>query len=264
MRATTAFNTLLDLPGANVTSVELKADEVKLGVRLRRKRLVCPEPDCDYSTRWRADTRPEDSWWRSPDAHSRRVTVTARLRRLDCPEHGVRVEDVPFARPRARFTRDFEDLVAWCASKMDKTAVTRLLRIAWPTVGTIIERVTVDGLDTTRLDGLVDIGADEISWKKHHNYLTVVVDHATGKVVWTGEGKSTAALDAFFDELGPERAKKLHAVSLDMGKAYPKSVAKNAPQATICWDPFHVVALASAALDVVRRAHWNELREQAT
>lgn len=61
MRATTAFNTLLDLPGANVTSVELKADEVKLGVRLRRKRLVCPEPDCEYSTRWRADTRPEDS-----------------------------------------------------------------------------------------------------------------------------------------------------------------------------------------------------------
>jgi transposase len=100
---------------------------------------------------------------------SRKVIVTARLRRLDCPDHGVLVEQVPFARHRARFTRDFEDLVAWCASKTDKTAVCRLLRIAWLTVGAIVERVVADGLDPHRLDGLVSIGVDEISWKKRHN-----------------------------------------------------------------------------------------------
>src|SRR5680860_1261720 len=174
-------------------------------------------------------------------------------RRLDCPDHGVLVEAVPFARPRVRFTRAFEDLVAWCASKTDKTAVTRLLRIAWPTVGAIVERVVADGLDPGRLDGLVDIGADEISWKRHHNYLTVVVDHATGDVIFTGEGKDTAALDAFFAELGPERSARLRAVSLDMGKAYPKSVAKDghAPQAVICWDPFHVVKMGTEALNTV-------------
>jgi len=91
-----------------------------------------------------------------------KVIVTARLRRLDCCDHGVVVEDVCFARPRVRFTRDFEDLVAWCASKTGKTAVCRLLRIAWPTVGAVIERVTADGLDDSRLDGLVDMGVDEI------------------------------------------------------------------------------------------------------
>lgn len=148
-------------------------------MRLRRKRLLCPEPDCGYSTKWRVDTRPGDSSWRSLDMGAWKVTVTARLRRLRCPDHGVIVEGVPFARQRVRFTRDFEDLVAWAASKTDKTAVTRLLRIAWPTVGVIIERVVADGLDADRLDGLVDIGVDEISSKKHHNYLTVAVHHAS-------------------------------------------------------------------------------------
>jgi transposase len=261
VRATTAFNTLLDLEGVVVEDVGFEADRVKVRVRLRRKKLLCPVDDCGYTTRGRVDTRPEDSWWRSLDLGAWKTIVTARLRRLDCPDHGVLVEQVPFARHRARFTRDFEDLVAWCASKTDKTAVTRLLRIAWPTVGAIVDRVVADGLDPGRFDGLVDIGVDEISWKRHHNYLTVVVDHASGDVVWTGEGKNTAALDAFFAELGPERAAKLRAISLDMGKAYPKSVAKDghAPQAMICWDPFHVVKMGADALDRVRRGHWRQL-----
>lgn len=264
VRVTTVFNNLLGLSGVYVTNVGLEREsrQVKVGVRLRRRRLLCPEPGCGFTTRWRVDTRPRDSWWRSVDMGAWKVIVTARLRRLACPDHGVIVEAVPFARHRARFTRDFEDTVAWLASKTDKTAVCRLLRIAWPTVGAIVERVVADGVDADRLDGLRDIGVDEISWKKHHNYLTVVVDHATGDVVWTGKGKNAAALDAFFAELGPVRAARLRAISLDMGKAYPKSAAKDghAPQAVICWDPFHVVALAAKALDKVRRAHWNQLR----
>ena len=265
MRATTVFNTLLDLEGVVVTGVRRHDDELRVAVRLRRTRLLCPVEDCGYSTAARFDTRPEASWWRSLDLGACRTVVTAQLRRVECPDHGVLVEQVPFARHRVRFTRDFEDLVAWCASKMDKTAVTRLLRIAWPTVGAIVDRVVADGLDPDRLDGLVAIGADEISWRKHHNYLTVVVDHASGDVIWTGEGKDTAALDAFFAELGPERAAKLEAISLDMGRAYPKSVAKkdHAPQAEICWDPFHAVKLGTDALNVVRREHWNRLRVDA-
>ena len=261
MRVSTAFNKLLDLDGATVTDVSFTDDTVAVAVRLRRRRLLCPE--CDFSTRWRYDTQPADSWWRHLDLGTWKVVVTCRLRRLDCPDHGVIVEQVPFARHRARFTRDFEDLVAWLATKTDKTAITRLLRIAWLTVGAIIERVVGDQLDDSRFDDLVDIGADEISWRKHHNSVTVVVDHATGDVIWCGEGKDTAALDRFFDALGPERARRLAAVSLDMGKAYPASVAKHAPQAEICWDPFHVVAMATKALDVVRRQHWNHLRSTA-
>ena len=189
------------------------------------------------------------------------MTIRAYLRRLTCPTHGVVVEGVPFARHKARFIRDFEGLVAWCATKMDQTAVSRLTRINWRTVGKIIERVVADELDPERLNDLYDIGVDEVSYKKYHNYLTVVVDHDKGKVVWAEEGKDSATLDGFFGELGPDRAKRLEAVSCDMGRAYPKSVAEHAPQATVCWDPFHVVALATKALDAVRREHWRMLRK---
>ena len=109
--------------------------------------------------------------------------MRAELRRLDCPTHGVRTEGVPFARAGARFTRDFEDLVAFLATKTDKTTITRLARIDWDTVGRICARVVADGLDPARLDGLVHIGVDELSYRRHHDYITVVVDHDRGTVV---------------------------------------------------------------------------------
>jgi transposase len=88
-----------------------------------------------------------------------------------------------------------------------------------------------------------------------------VANHRTGEVVWADEGKDTAAAERFYDALGDARAVKLHAVSMDMGKAYPKVTAERAPQATICWDPFHIVSMATRELDVVRRGHWNRLRD---
>jgi len=159
----------------------------------------------------------------------------------------VRVESVPFARPNSGFTRDFEQLVAWLATKMDKDAVRRLVQVDWDTVGRICKRVVADELDPNRLDGLFDIGVDEISWKKRHNHLTLVMDHESDRVVWGGEGRSSATLNGFFDELGPERAGRLRAVSMDMGPAFAKSVRTRAPQATICIDPFHAVKVRQEA-----------------
>ncbi len=204
---------------------------------------------------------PVDSSWRHLRLARQRLVVRARLRRLECPDHGVRVEGVPFARPGARFTRDFEQLVAWLTTKMDKDAIRRLVDIDWGTVGRICERVVDDELDPQRLDGLFDIGVDEISWKKHHNYLTLVMDHETDKVVWGAEGKSAATLDRFFAGLGEDRAGQLRAISMDMGGPFRKSAKANAPQATICIDPFHAVKLVTDALNIVRRQHWNRLRQ---
>lgn len=261
MRVTTAFNRLLDLPGVNVTDVGIGADAVVVTVRLRRRRLECPH--CDHSTRARYDERPVESRWRHLDLGTHRLEIRARLRRLDCPTHGIRTEAVPFARAGSGFTGDFEALVAWLAVRMDKTAITTLVRINWRTVGRIIERVAADELDPGRLDGLYEIGVDEISWRKHHNYLTLVADHASGKVVWGAEGRDSGTLDGFFDELGEARSAQLTAVSMDMGPAFAKSVRAegHAPQAAICFDPFHVVALGTKALDETRRPLWQQMRQ---
>ena len=290
VRVTQAFSKLLRLPGVWVQTVRFESDRVVVEVALRRRRLVCPE--CGYSTASTRDTRPVDSSWRHLDLGVWRLEVRCRRRRLDCPRHGVLAEQIPFARPRSGFTRDFEQLVAWLAARMDKTAITRLVRIDWDTVGRIIERVCVDELDPGRLEGLFDIGIDEVSWKRRHNYLTLVVDHQARKVVWGAKGAGTQAADAFFAELDPpasapafpakpvpeqpdavaeadsahaptpvaQHARQLRAISMDMGPGYAKSAREHAPQAVICIDPYHVVQAANQALDEVRRAYWNELR----
>ena len=294
MRVSTAFCRLLCLSGVWVRSVSFEPDRVVVTVALRRRRLHCPK--CSYSTRHRESRQRHDSVWRHLDLGRWRLEVHARLRRVRCPEHGAHVEGVPFARDGARFTRDFEDLVAWLATKTDKTATCRLTRIDWQTIGRIIERVGQELIDGDRLNDLFEISIDEVAWRKGHRYLTIIGDHRRRCVVWGCEGKGKAAADEFFAELDPEphrppeppeppepaqpaeigaeqpteaadaehqigeRACKLRAVSMDMGEGYAKSVREHAPQATICIDNFHVVQLATKALDEVRREHWNELR----
>ena len=117
------------------------------------------------------------SSWRHLDLGHWRLEVRAELRRLTCPSHGVRTEGVPFARAGSRFTRDFEDLVGWLATTMDKTALCRLVRVDWDSVGRIIGRVMATELDPRRLERLFSIGIDEVSWRKGHSYLTLVSDH---------------------------------------------------------------------------------------
>ena len=260
MRITAAFSRLLRLPGIWVRDVAFEDDRVVVSVSLRRRRLACPQ--CEYSTRSRHDTRPAESAWRRLDLGVWRLEVRARLRRLRCPTHGVHVEGVPYARAGARFTRDFEDLVGFLATTADKETICRLVRIDWDTVGRIIARVMEDSLDPDRLEGLFEIGVDEVSWRKRHNYITLVSNHRKNKVVWGHEGRDAATLDGFFHELGEERSTTITAVSMDMSAGYAKSVSKDghAPTAVVCYDPFHVVALATKALDKVRRQVWNDMR----
>ncbi|MGI8984562.1 MAG: ISL3 family transposase [Acidimicrobiales bacterium] len=246
----------------NVTAVEFLPSMVVVTVALRRRRLVCPH--CGHRARFRYDTRDvqKPSSWRHLDMGVWRVEVRAGLRRLRCPVHGVVVEAVPFARPGAHLTRDYDDLLAWLATRMDKTAVARLCRVSWRTVGRACGRVVATELDPDRLNGLFRIGVDEISWRKHHKYLTLVVDHDRGVVIWGAQGRNAKTLDTFFDELGPLRSQAIEAVSLDLGPAFIKSVTGegHAPQAVICADPFHVVKLVGDALDEVRRDLWQALR----
>lgn len=259
VRDSTVLNRLLDLPGVTVRGVSFpEPGLVVVDVGLRRSRLLCPH--CDYTTRWRYDTRPVPSVWRGLDLGVWRVQIRAGLRRLDCPCHGVVTEAAPFARHRSGFTRDLEDVAAFLATRTDKTTIARFLRLDWDTVGRICQRVVVDELDTGRLAGLVTIGVDEVSWRRHHNYLTLVTDHGGKKIVWGRPGKDTTTLDAFFTELGEQRAAQIEAVSMDMGPAFAASVRTHAPQAAIAIDPFHAVKLVTDALDMVRRAVWQQMR----
>jgi transposase len=203
--------------------------------------------------------------WRALDLGTTKVFLEAAAPRVRCHEHGVTVAAVPWARHGAGHTRDFDDLAAWLAVRTSKSAVMELLRVAWRTVGSIVTRVNAD-IDATvdRLDGLRRIGIDEISYKRGHRYLIVVVDHDRGRLVWAGPGRNDTALEVFFDELGPERAALLTHVSADMADWIARVVAERAPNAVRSADPFHIVAWAIDALDIERRRAWNQAKGRRT
>ena len=172
------------------------------------------------------------------------------------------VAAVPWARHDAGHTRAFDDQIAWLAVQCSKKAVTELMRIAWRTVGAIITRVLADletGVD--RLAGLRRIGIDEISYKRGHRYLTIVVDHDQRRLVWAAPGRDKATLATFFDALGPDRSAQITHVSADGADWIAAVVGTRAPQAIRCADPFHVVMWASKALDTVRHQRWLELKK---
>jgi transposase len=197
--------------------------------------------------------------WRGLDLGTIRVELEAEARRVNCRQHGPTVAQVPWARHGAGHTRDFDDTVAWLAVKCSKSAVTELMRIAWRTVGAILSRVQTD-IDATvdRLAGLRRIGIDEIAYKRNHKYLTIVVDHDSGRLVWAAAGRDQPTLARFFVELGPQRCAALTHVSADGANWIDAVLRAHAPQAVRCADAFHVVAWATDALDEVRRAAWNQ------
>lgn len=200
--------------------------------------------------------------WRTLDLGVVQCFIEADAPRVACRRHGVVVARVGWARHGARHTRGFEDTVGWLATQASKTAICQLLRVSWPAVGQIIGRVVaeLERQRPDRLEGLRRIGIDELSYRVGQRYITVVVDHDTGRLVWASEGRDKQTVKRFFDLLGEERTVRIEAVSSDLGAWITRQVAASCPTATLCIDPFHVVQLATDALDVVRRDIWNDAR----
>jgi transposase len=188
--------------------------------------------------------------------------VVAEAPRVSCTRHGVIVAAVPWARHDSKFTRAFEDQVSWLAVNTSKTAVAELMRIAWRTVGWICARVSAEAqARRDLLAGLKRLGIDEISIRKGQRYLTVVVCHDTGRLVWAHPGRDRQTVEKFLDLLGAERCQQVQLVSCDMAEWITRPVRERCPTADVCLDPFHVTKLATDALDEIRRDVWNEARK---
>ena len=241
-----------------------EAEEIVATVRQRRNTRrrcgVCGRHSAGYD-RGRS-TGPRR--WRSLDMGTVQVFIEAEASRVRCRTHGVVASEVPWARHGSRFTRGFEDTIGWLATATSKTAVTELMRIGWRTVGGIVERIQVeiDG-QVDRLAGLKRIGIDEISYKRGHKYLTIVVDHDSGRLLWAAVGRDEATVTRFFELLGEERCAEITHVSADSARWITNAVTKKCPQAVQCADPFHVVSWATDALDELRRDTWNDARKLA-
>jgi transposase len=199
--------------------------------------------------------------WRALDLGTTFCYLEADAPRVECKQHGVVVAAVPWARHDAWFTRSFDDQAAWLAVNTSKSAICQLMRIAWRTVGRVCERVTAEakrGRDM--FANLERLGFDEISVRKGQKYLTVVVDHHSGRLVWAAPGRDRKTVEKFLDLLGKDRCQQITLVSCDNASWITGPVSERCPNAVICLDPFHIVKAATDALDEIRRAVWNEAR----
>jgi transposase len=264
VRDVSLWRGLLGVENTVIERVEFDEDAELLVVHarpIRRQRGrcgVCRRRSPGY------DAGPGRRRWRALDLGTIRAAIEADAPRVRCREHGVVVAAVPWARHDAGHTRAFDETVAWLATQASKSTVTELMRIAWRTVGSIITRVWADvEASCDRLAGLRRIGIDEISYKKGHKYLMVVVDHDTRRLVWAAAGRNSATVREFFELLGPERCAQITHVSADGADFIDTIVAERCPGAVRVADPFHVVKWATEALDEVRRAAWNDARALA-
>jgi transposase len=258
VRNVSVWGGLLGLADAVVEGVEIDPEAGHLVARVRLRKNAALRCSRCLATCPRYDRGAGRRRWRHLDAGTLMVWIEAESPRVSCRACGVCVAHTPWARADAGHTVDFDRQTAWSATRMSKSAVVELIRIAWRTVGAIITRYWQDVEDCfDRYQGLRRIGIDEIAYKKGHKFLTIVVDHDTGRLVWAGCGRDAASLTEFFEILGPARCAEITLVSADAARYIANAVRQHLPNATLCTDPFHVVAWATDALDIERRAAWN-------
>lgn len=260
---------LLNVKSAVIEGANFYTDEEGVNhIRIHARPNVWHEDDCPFCHKRcrRYDKKnPHPRIWRGLDWGGTLVEISYDTHRIECPEHGVLVADVPWAYPGSGFTKDFDLTVGWLATYLPRSTVSEYMRIDWETVGRCVHR-TMNDIEpeiSRRLDGLVNIGIDETSYKKGHKYITIVVNHDTNTVVWAAQGHGKSVLTQFYRQLTPEQLSSIRVVTGDGAKWITECVNAFTPGCERCVDPFHVVEWAMEALDEVRREVWLEAYDEA-
>lgn len=219
----------------------------------------CRCPKCSQKCKI-YDSRSTDRCWRAVDCGGIIVELYYSIKRVYCPEHGVITESVPWAFPDSRFTKDFDMIATFLAMNINKSVASEYMRCDWHTIIRCISRAReyLEPNIKNRHNNLINIGIDETSYRKGHNYLTVVVNQDTNTVVWCAPGHSKEVLSKFFKELTQEQRDSIKTVSGDGARWIDACVNEYIPNATRCIDPFHVVSWANESVDKVRKESWRE------
>ena len=225
-------------------------------VRGSRPQLRCPECDrpCGgYDARERR--------WRHLDTMQYRTFVVAEVPRVRCEEHGIRQLTVPWSDSGGRFTALFEALVIDWLREASVLAIARRLKLSWAQVAGIQKRAVTRGLARRKSKSPTQIGVDETSFQKRHEYVTIVHDIDEEVVVHVADDRKQEALEAYFEVLGPEACTTLERIAMDMWAPYIAATRAQVPDADakIVFDKFHIAKHLGDAVDQVRRRENREL-----
>ena len=239
-------------------SLEAKKVEIELGWQWGAA-AKCPECGRECSIH---DCAPERTW-RHLDTMQFTTLIRARTPRADCPEHGVKTMQVPWAAPQGRFTLLFERFAVevLLASASVSQACT-LLGIGWDTAQEIMRRAVQRGLERRQLDRLKYLGMDEKSFRRGQSYITLLTDLEESRVLDVVEERTAEAAGQLWDTLSPEQKQGVEAVAVDMWEPFIQTIQTQLPEADIVHDKFHVSSYLGEAVDKVRRQEHKELLAQ--
>lgn len=211
------------------------------------------------------DTLREERTCRALDLGGVKVYLHSFVKRICCKEHGVVKAAVPWAYHHSKFTKDFDITAAYLAMNINRSTAAKYLRCDWGTIMRCISRtreVLEPDMDR-RIDGLVNIGIDETSYRKGHSYMTVVVNHDTNTVVWCDLGHSKETLSRFFEKLNPKQRDSIKTVTGDGARWIYARINQYIPHVTRCIDGFHVVSWATDAMDTIRKELYQEQNRES-
>jgi len=192
------------------------------------------------------------------------VYLSYRMRRVDCPRCGVKVESVPWARGKSRLTLAYQLFLARWARRLSWKETAEAFRTSWDNVYAAVRSVVDYGLRHRSLERIEAIGVDEVQWQRGHNYVTLVYQIDTGarRLLYVGQNRTVRSLLGFFRKMGPEVTTSIRYVCSDMWKPYLKVIAKKIPQALHVLDRFHIVANLGKALNEVRASEARRMRRE--
>jgi transposase len=203
--------------------------------------------------------------WRHLDTCQLETRLHARVPRVECPAHGVVQVRVPWATPGSQFTLLFERLVIDWLHDAAVAAVARRLGTSWAATWGIMQRAVRRGLARRGTLAVTHVGVDEKSFQRRHEYVTVVSDLTTPRVLFVAEDRKRESLEAFW-ALGLTAAQRaqIQAVAMDMWEPYVQATLAQLPDAAtkIVFDKFHIAKHLNEGVDRVRRAEHRELRAQ--
>ena len=234
--ANTLYKKLLNVKNAVVEGADFYTDADGVNhIQIHARPNHWHKDDCPFCHKRcpRYDKKnPLPRIWRALDWGGTLVEVSCDTHRIQCPEHGIVVADVPWAYPNSGFTKDFDLTVGWLAIYLPRSVVSEYMRIDWDTVGRCVHR-TLNDIEperSRRLDNLVNIGIDETSYKKGHKYITVIVNHDTNTVVWAAQGHGKTVLEAFYRQLSAEQLASIKVVTGDGAKWTPPEARRTSAE----------------------------------
>ena len=185
------------------------------------------------------------------------------MRRVDCPQCGVKVERVPWADGKNHLTITYQVFLAQWAKQLSWKQVARAFRTSWDNVFRSVKTVVAWGLAVRSLDGITAIGVDEVQWRKGHKYLTLVyqLDAGCKRLLWIGPERTAQSFRGFFQILGEARSAEIRFVCSDMWKPYLTVVKQKARGAIHILDRFHIMAMLNKAIDQIRAGEAKRMKQ---